>query len=335
VHFAHPELLWGLWLVPLFVLALTLARRSAARRLRGFVAEPLAERMAGTTRPGARILRAALRASALALLVIAAARPQWGANEVELEQTGIDLVVALDISRSMLAEDLKPNRLERAKAEIADLVESMAGDRVGLVFFAGGAFPQCPLTVDYSAVRMFLSQADPSMISSQGTDLADALRTALELFPEETGRSRIVLVVTDGEDFGEHLEAAVQQMREADVVLYAVGIGTADGAPIPDVDDAGRRSGFVRDRDGQVVITRLQERPLLELVRATEGMYARAGSAGLDVERLRAELRAIEGSTLRTQRVVSFQDRYAHPLLAALVLLCLELWIGDRRRRVA
>lgn len=335
MHFAHPELLWLLWLVPVFALVLWLARRSATQRLRGFVSAVLEERMAGNVRSGVRIWRSTARITALVLLIVAAARPQWGASEVELEQSGIDLVVALDISRSMLAEDLRPNRLERAKAEIADLVESLDGDRVGLVFFAGGAFPQCPLTVDYAAARLFLSQADPSMISSQGTDLAAALRTALELFPAEGGRSKIILAVTDGEDFGEGLDEALEQLRSAGAVLYAVGIGTAEGAPIPDLDDAGVRRGFVRDGDGQVVITRLQEGPLLELARATEGMYARTGSSGLDTERLRAELRAIEGSALRTQRVVSYQDRFAHPLIAALVLLFLELWTVDRRKEVA
>ena len=335
MHFAHPELLWLLWLVPLFTLVLWIARRAAARRLHGFVSAALEGKMAGTVRPGVRVWRSTARIGALVLLIVAAARPQWGASEVELEQSGIDLVIALDISRSMLAEDLRPNRLERAKAEIADLVESLTGDRVGLVFFAGGAFPQCPLTVDYAAVRLFLSQADPSMISSQGTDLASALRTALELFPAEGGRSRIVLVVTDGEDFGEGLDEALAQLREAGAVLYAVGIGTADGAPIPDFDDAGVRRGFVRDREGQVVVSRLQEGALLELARATEGMYARTGSAGLDTERLRAELRAIEGATLRTQRVVSHQDRFTHPLIAALVLLLLELWTVDRRKGIA
>lgn len=335
MQFAHPEVLWLLWLVPTFALVLWSARRAAARRLRGFVSETLEARMAGTVRSGVRVWRSVARLTALALLIVAAARPQWGASEVELEQSGIDLVVALDISRSMLAEDLRPNRLERAKAEIADLVESLDGDRVGLVFFAGGAFPQCPLTVDYAAARLFLSQAEPSMISSQGTDMGAALTTALELFPAEGGRSRIVLVVTDGEDFGEGLDQALDQLREAGVVLYAVGIGTAEGAPIPDLDDAGVRRGFVRDRDGQVVISRLQEGPLLELARATEGMYARTGSAGLDVERLRAELRAMEGSTLRTQRVVSYQDRFTHPLIAALILLLLEAWTIDRRKEAA
>ena len=335
MRFAHPEFLWLIWAVPLLALGLAIARRRANERLRAFVSDRLGGEMAGTVDHGRRFWKAGLRLAALTLLIVAAARPQWGASEVEVEQEGIDLVVALDISRSMLAEDVEPSRLGRAKAEISALIESLDGDRVGLVFFAGGAFPQCPLTVDYSAARLFLSQADPTMIGSQGTDLAAALRTSMELFGDEGGRSRVVLVVTDGEDFGGELEDALDELREAGIALYAVGIGTPEGAPIPDFDDTGRRQGFVRDRDGDVVISRLEEAGLLELVRGTEGVYARAGRTGLDIARLQSELGALEGGAFRSQRVVRHQDRYTHPLAAALVLLIVEAWIRDRRRETA
>jgi len=333
MRFAHPELLWLLFLVPCLWMVFVATRASARRRLRDFVDPRLQGVLGIEARDGRRVARAALRLLALALAILAVARPQWGASEVEVEQEGVDLVVALDISRSMLAEDIKPNRLERAKLEIGDLVESLDGDRVGLVFFAGGAFPQSPLTVDYSAARLFLAQADPTMIGSQGTDLSSALLTALELFDDEAGRARLVLVVTDGEDFGDDLESATAALREKEVTLYAVGMGTAEGAPIPDVDDTGRRQGFVRDDDGKVVMSRLQESELLSLVSATEGAYARADRGGLDVERLRAEIASVEGSVVKAQRIVSYQDRYAWPLGAALLLLLVEGFVRDRRSR--
>jgi Ca-activated chloride channel family protein len=235
----------------------------------------------------------------------------------------------------MLADDIKPSRLTRAKAEIGDLVESLAGDRVGLVFFAGAAFPQCPLTVDYAATRLFLSQADPSMIGAQGTDIASALRTALELFDENDSTYKVILLITDGEDFAGGLDEVRDEILRRGVLLYAIGLGTAEGAPVPDVDDAGQRVGFVRDEDGNVVISRLDEAPLLELTRASGGVYARAGTGGLDLARLRAELDSLEGRVFAAQRVTSYQERFAWPLSAAILLLLVEGLVRDRRRETA
>ena len=335
MRFAHPELLWLILAVPTLWVLLLATRSRAARRLQEFVAPGLHASLGLDPRRSRRAWRSALRLVALTLLAVAAARPQWGASEVEVEQEGIDLVVALDISRSMLAEDVEPSRLDRAKLEISELVESLDGDRVGLVFFAGAAFPQCPLTVDYAAVRLFLSQADPSMIGAQGTDLSSALFTSLELFDDEVGRARVVLVVTDGEDFGDDVGPALEALREKQATLYAVGMGTVEGAPIPDVDETGRRRGFVRDRDGDVVMSRLEEAELLSLVSATEGAYARADRGGLDVERLRAEISGIEGAAFRAQRIVSYQERYFWPLAFAVLLLVAEGFVRDRREETA
>lgn len=334
MRFAWPSILWFVWAVPLLVVLLVQWRRQARRRLVRFAGEPLLARLAASVDSRARIGRAALRVGVLTLLIVAAARPQWGVGEVEVEQEGIDVVIALDISRSMLAEDVAPSRLARARAELSGLIDSFDGDRVGLVFFAGAAFPQCPLTVDYAAARLFLSQADPSMISAQGTSLAVAVRTALELFDDESGRSRVILAVTDGEDFEGGLAEVRDALAERGVALYAVGIGTAEGAPVPMQDDYGRRQGFVRNREGEVVISRLEESDLISIVQASGGVYARAGRGGLDVDRLRREIAALEGSAYRSQRVTRYQDRFVYPLSAALVLLLGEQFVRDRRREV-
>lgn len=335
MRFAQPEILWLLWILPVVWVILLAARNVARARTKRFASDPMLDALSGSTSAPRRIWRAALRLGALTALILAAARPQWGASEVEVEQQGIDLVVALDISRSMLAEDVKPSRLTRAKAEIGDLVESLAGDRVGLVFFAGASFPQCPLTVDYAATRLFLSQADPSMIGSQGTDLASALDTALELLGDEESRYEVILLVTDGEDFSGRLEETQEELRSRGILLYAIGLGTPEGAPVPELDDAGDRQGFLRDREGNVVISRLNEAPLLDLTRATGGVYVRAGTGGLDLSRLRAELTSLEGRTFAARRVTSYQERFVWPLGLGLLLLLTESMIHDRRRRWA
>jgi Ca-activated chloride channel family protein len=332
MRFAWSQLLWLFWALPVLVGLLVWLRRRAARRLEQFAQGGLLPQLSATVDRPARVWRSALRVGALALLILAAARPQWGVGEVEVEQEGIDIVIALDISRSMLAEDIAPDRLSRAKAELAGLIDSLDGDRVGLVFFAGAAFPQCPLTIDYAAARLFLSQADPTMISAQGTSLAIAVATALELFDDDGGRSRVILAVTDGEDFEGGLAPLREELSDKGVALYAVGIGTSDGAPIPLLDDYGRRQGFVRDRDGKVVISRLEEADLISIVQSTGGVYARTGRGGLDVDRLRREIAALEGSAYSTQRVASYQDRFFLPLSLALVMLVGEFFIRDRRR---
>ncbi len=206
MRFAHPEILWLLWALPALVVVFYFARKSARRRTLRFIGSDLEQQLVIGRRDRRRMGRAALLLLVLSQLILAAARPQWGANKVEVEQKGSDVVIALDISRSMLAEDIKPSRLTRAKVELADLMDDLNGDRVGLVFFAGAAFPQCPLTVDYSAARLFLSQADPTMIGSQGTNIEAAMSTALELFREEKGGYRAVILVTDGEDFAGGLD---------------------------------------------------------------------------------------------------------------------------------
>ena len=253
-------------------------------------------------------------------------------SEVEVEQEGIDLVIALDVSRSMLAQDIKPSRLTRAKVELAELMDRLKGDRVGLVFFAGAAFPQCPLTVDYAAARLFLSQADPEMITAQGTNLEAALSTALELFDEERGAYRAVLLVTDGEDFAGGVDESVRRLREAGVAVFPVGLGSVDGAPIPVEGPRDRSQGFLRDRGDQVVMTRLEEAPLLKLAQQTGGIYVRAGSGGLDLARLTAGLQSLQSRSYQATRVTSYQERYAWPLGAVVVLLLLEPLLADRRR---
>jgi Ca-activated chloride channel family protein len=336
MRFAVPEMLWLFWLLPLVWFAFWVAKRQATRRLARFARVERLYELAPPPGASRGRVRAAARLLALSCVILALGRPQWGASEMEVEQAGIELIIALDISRSMMAQDVKPDRLTRAKGGISELVESLHGDRVGLVFFAGGAFAQCPLTTDYGAIRLFLSQADPSMIGSQGTDLAVALNTCLELFGEDDGSThRVILLVTDGEDFGEGIEAISEGLRRADITMYAIGMGTTEGAPIPDFNDAGVREGFVRDREGNVAISRLDEAPLIQLSRATEGVYVRAGSRGIDIERLGAELDALEDTKYAAKRITSYQERAIFPMLLAMVLLLGELALRDRGRVLA
>ncbi len=333
MRFAQPEFLWLLWALPLLWAVFWWNRDRARRKTAAFTGEALESRLVLGRNDRRRALRSGLRLLLLSQIILSLARPQWGASELELEQEGIDLVVALDVSRSMLAEDIKPSRLLRAKVELSDLLSRLDGDRVGLVFFAGAAFPQCPLTVDYAAARLFLSQAEPTMIGSQGTHLEAALRTSLELFDEEKGAYRAILLVTDGEDFATGVEEVMRDLVKEGVAVFPVGLGSVDGAPIPVFDERRRRNGYLRGPNDEVVMTRLEEAPLLELARRTGGIYVRAGSSGFDLARLSAGLETLQSRSYQATRVSSYQERFAWPLVAALLLFFFEPLLADRRRR--
>ena len=207
---------------------------------------------------------------------MALARPQWGAETQEVERKGVQVMVALDVSNSMLAQDVKPSRLERAKLEIADLMRRLGGDEVGLVLFSGASFIQFPLTSDYATAQSFLDDARPSVISKPGTDIGDAVRTALRGFDEHSNSQRVILLITDGEGHDPNSLDVVKQAAEEGVLFYTIGFGSPEGVPVPLVDDAGNVVGYKQDAAGETVLTRLDEKTLQEVARIGGGQYYRA-----------------------------------------------------------
>ena len=268
---------------------------------------PLIRRLAGGVSARRRRYKAALVVLGVSLLALALAGPRYGTQVREVEREGADLIIALDVSQSMLAEDVAPSRLERAKREIGTLLGELRGDRVGLVIFAGDAFLQCPLTSDYSAVRLFLDVASPALMPSQGTDFSAALRVAREAFEtplseDDAGdRTRALLFVSDGENHVSGIEALVEEAREAGIHLFAAGVGETTGAPIPVYDD-GRRVGFKEDRSGRVVTTRLEEEALRALG-GTDGYFR--------VARTSSGLPRLHGALLKNEQDVHLFERLA------------------------
>lgn len=329
VHFSDATLLWLLWLLPLLGSLYWIAARKRRAALARFAEAELMEHLV----PQPSTLRAALRpvlvSVALIGIVVAAAGPRWGFQWEEVHRRGVDVVVALDLSRSMLAEDAKPNRLTVAKREIRDLLDLLQGDRIALVAFAGTSFVQCPLTLDYGAFEVFLEPMDPNWVPVGGTDLAAAVRSSIDAFPKNERSGRAVLLITDGEDHSGELQDAAEEAREAGVHVFVVGIGEPGGAPVPD-----GRGGFVKE-NGRVVLTKLDEPALKELALTTKGTYVRSAAGDLDLrkiylEDIRGALQARELSSSRQRR---WEERYQLALLPALLLLLLEGLIGPPRRR--
>ena len=324
--------LWALVLVPLLVLLYGYASRRSQALLDRFGEHELVRKLRPAVSVTATRWKASLVVAAVALLAFSLARPQFGTRVETLRRQGQDVIVALDVSRSMYAEDIAPNRLERAKIEVGRIIQRLDGDRIGLVAFAGDAFVQSPLTADYGAAMMFLNAMDPESMSTQGTDLARAIEVSIEALEETPPENRIVVVVTDGEDHEGGLAEALVAAGEAEVTIHTVGVGSVEGVPLPDVGGGGGR--FRRDDAGNVITTRLNEGALQDVALQTGGEYHRigqgAGGLGRLVDRIEGGGREVE-----SREVTQYEEQYQIFLGAALLLLALEFIVPGRRRRTA
>lgn len=331
----HPAYLWFL---AGGVVAAGLIGWAAWRRredLRAFGNPSVVRDLAQSVRPGFRLTRGLLIVLAVTLIGLALAGPRLGTTVKEVEREGVDLVIALDVSQSMLAEDVAPSRLERAKNEIKSLIDELSGDRVGLVLFAGDGFVQCPLTTDYDAVRLFLDVAEPSLIPTPGTNFAAAFRAAGQAFdrPEAdtTGRpprSNALLVVSDGENHSGDIGDLQAQADDRGLIVFTAGVGERDGAPVPEIQN-GQRMGVKRGPDGSVVRSRLDEAALTQL--AESGAYFRIARTSSALTDLTSALNRLEKSSFGVEQFDDYDEYFQWPLALALLLLAAELLLVTRR----
>jgi Ca-activated chloride channel family protein len=345
VTFRDADVLWLLLLVPVCVGLLLLGFRWR-RRAAGRFGDHGTTRAMIIGRSGPwRATRGVLLTLGLALSVVALAGPRYGSHTRMLRKQGVDLVIALDFSKSMLARDVRPNRIERAKAEILRMIQELDGDRVGIVAFAGETM-EFPMTVDYSALELFFRDLGPYDMPVGGTAIGRALTSAGRLLERsqprgEAPRSRVVVLMTDGEDHEGDPVAAARELAEDGVRVYVIGIGSRTGEPIPTYSPDGTWTGYVRDEQGNPVTTALtadNEAALQEVAEATGGKYFRADRGSVGVDQIRAELRRMDQTELAARRITVHEERYALLLLPAFLLLTLEgllpdAWIGRRRRR--
>jgi Ca-activated chloride channel family protein len=329
VLWRDPSSLAALVLVAGLAAFLVWAGRRRARALATFVATALQPTVVPDVDPRRRGARAVVLVSAAALLVVALAGPMWGFRWEQVRRQGIDLVVAIDTSRSMLATDVKPDRLVRAKLAVRDLVAAARGDRLALVPFAGTAFLQCPLTLDRGAFLQSLDAVEVGLIPRGGTALAAAIDTSLAAFEGRQANHQAVILITDGESNEGDLDAAVARAKERGVRIYTVGIGTPEGELLP-----AEGGGFVKDRRGQVVKSRLDRATLERIARDTGGVYLHAAGAGLGLPELyRDHIATLDARALESTLERRFEHRYQLPLAVAFVLLLIEPLIGARRGR--
>ena len=331
IQFGNPQFFWLLLLAPALAAFLVWGFRARRQALERFASPPLLLRLADGIRPVARLWKAILIIAAVLLVALALTQPRWGFEWREVKRKGVDVAVLLDVSKSMLTEDVRPNRLAQAKFAVQDLLEKLQGDRIGLIAFAGTAFVQCPLTVDYEAFRLTLKDADPRIIPRGGTAIGAAIRTALKAFEAGEGRDRAIVLITDGEETESDALTAADEATKEGVKIYAIGVGTAEGELIP-VREEGKPMEFLKDRDGEVVKSRLDEQTLQQLALKTGGIYVRSvpGDFGIDAiyDKGIAQLKRKEfDAKLQKQ----YFERFQWPLGLAFALLVVESFLSDRR----
>lgn len=318
-----------LWLLPLTWVLLIFYQRQKKRILNRVADRELLERISGREIKGRPFLKGLFLLLSMGFIIIGLAGPRWGSHYQEVSRKGVDIMILVDVSPSMMVEDVKPDRIERARREIFDFLRVVQGDRVGLVAFSGAAFVQCPLTLDYSALQMFLDALSPDLIPVPGTDLGAAIDVGVSSFDFKAETDKVILLITDGEDNENRGLEAAQRAAQKSVRIFVFGMGEPSGGPIPSPDGKG---GFRKDKEGNLILSRLDEQGLQEIASKTGGLYVRSVSGDLDLDLLYFEgIRSrTEAKSLKSGKMKVYEERFTFFLLAAFLFLILEGVLQER-----
>ncbi|MBP5486635.1 MAG: VWA domain-containing protein [Bacteroidales bacterium] len=327
IIFAHPQFLLLLLLIPFFFIGLAVWMGARRRRLRKFGDEALVNDLMPSWSRSKRWVRAVIYSLAFTFLVFGLSRPQIGAKLKEYKAKGAEIMIALDVSNSMLAQDYSPNRLERAKLAISRITDKLQGDRIGLIIFAGSSFVQLPITSDYVSAKMFLSNISTSSVPIQGTAIGDAINTSVRSFSAQSEQSRAIIVITDGENHEDDAVAAAAQAAEVGVKVYTIGVGSQEGQPIP------MDGGLLKDKEGNIVVTRLDEETLKQIAQAGGGAYVHAGNDEFGLTPIISEIQKMQDEEFNSVMFEEYDEQFMYFLGVALALLVLEMLIGERRSR--
>ena len=324
-RFANPYILYLLLIIPAAIVLFIFAQMRRRRRLERFASSSLLAQLTPSASPARLRTKFVLYSLALVFLILAAARPQVGSKLREEHQKGIEMMLVVDVSNSMLAEDFEPNRLDRTKFAIDRVVESMKQDRIGVVAFAGEAQVQLPITSDYRMARAFARKLSPQLVRTQGTDLGAAIKLATMSFSSQSEGSRVMILITDGENHESDALEAAQAAAEKGIAIYTIGIGTPEGAPVMIGGD------YLTDENGDMVVSKLDEKMLQEIASTTGGAYVRATKQSIGLKEIVDRLKELDESDLATTRFEAFDEQFQYPLVVALLLLLIEWLILDRR----
>ena len=329
-RFAHSEYLNALYLIPVLVVLFWYLGRNRKKLLQIFADKELHHTLFPTDSDLKRWTKFIVILLALTCLVFAAANPQVGTKMQEVKQTGIDVFILLDVSNSMMAEDIKPNRLEKAKYQISNLINKLRGDRIGLIIFAGQAYVQIPLTTDYSAANLFLSAVDVNSVPSQGTAIAAAINLATASF-DTLSTQKVIIAISDGEDHEGDVEKAVENAVSRGINIYTIGLGSEVGVPIPVYNNRNQIVGFKKDREENSVLTKLDEETLKRIAVDGNGKYYRGTNYEDYLDKIYTELSQMEQTEFGVKKVTDYEDRFYFFLIPAIILLLFEFFISEKK----
>ena len=327
IIFANSAYLWLLLLVPVIPAVYAVVRTLRRRRIRAFGQEDLVRQLMPSWSGAKGWVRIVLFSIAFLCFVLGIARPQIGAKLTERQTKGAEIMICLDVSNSMLAQDYSPDRLSRAKLAISRVVDKLEGDRIGLIIFAGSSFVQLPITTDYVSAKMFLGNINTDSVPVQGTAIGDAILTAAKSFSAQSDKSRAIIVITDGENHEDDAVDAARQASELGIKVYTIGVGSVHGQPIP------KGGELMKDKDGNIVVTRLDEESLKQIAAAGNGAYVHAGNEEFGLNPIVDDIRKLEDEIYNSVVFEEYDEQYMYFFAASLLFLVIEMLIGERRHK--
>lgn len=329
-RFAHPELLYLLIVLPLLIVFYVLMTGKKKKAIAEFGNPELLKPLMPLLSFKRGAYKFVVWLVALAFVIVGVAGPQFGSKLQQVKKKGVELMIALDVSNSMLAQDIKPGRLEKAKMAIARMVEKLSNDKVGLIVFAGDAYVQLPITTDYSSAKLFLSNISTDVVPVQGTAIGAAIDLATKSFTPETETSKAIIVITDGENHQDDAVAAAKRAHEKGIAVHTIGMGLEQGAPIPEKGQAGQ---YMKDGNGNIVVSKLDERMLKDIAKAGEGLYVRATNSDVGLNQLLDEVNRMEKTLLEERVYTDYAEKYQYFLLAGLFFILIEFMILGRKNK--
>ena len=325
--------LYALLLVPALIIIYLLVDAWRKRALKAYGDIAVIQRLFPDVSNAKRITKFILYVCAFTLVIVGIVNPQIGTKLEEVKRKGADIMICLDVSNSMKAQDLQPSRLEKSKQAIAKLVDKLEGDRIGIIVFGGEAYVQLPITTDYAAAKLFLESINTDMIPTQGTDIAKAIDLAVESFGKDEGKNKAIVIITDGENHEENAVRAAEDAAEKNISIHTIGMGSENGAPIPEYR-GDVQEGFKKDKQGNTIVTKLDEQNLQQIAAAGNGIYVRATNSDAGLNNVLGALDKLEKKQFDSKMFSDYEDRFQWFIAAALLFLVIEIFITERKSKL-
>lgn len=332
-RFAHPEYLYVLAVLPLILLLYIIMKAWKKKSRQRFAEQKMLMLLSENHSASKQFIKLIFTLSGIALIIIACANPQIGTRLEEVKREGIDIIIALDVSNSMKAEDIRPNRLERSKQSISRLIDKLDNDRIGMIVFAGQAYVQLPITSDYAAAKLFLSNIEPEIIPTQGTCIGCAIDLAVKSFVGTDKKYKALIIITDGENHQEDAVEAAKKANEQGIIIHTIGMGSIDGAPIP-IYRNGVQVDFQKDHGGNTVITKLDPLALERIAAEGKGIFIQASNSDDGLNTIQMQINKMEKKSFGVKQFTGFEDRFQYFLAAGLLLILIEFTFSERKSKL-